>query len=498
MIKIGLLFSLIFSILTLFGQSQISVHGVVYNDVDSDGRYTESVDQPLSNVLVSNGKTICETNRKGTYHIQANINDFIYTIKPEGFRSNDSEYSIPEFYQRITKAEENQIINFPLYANTNESQFTVRLIGDPQVEDDQRLAFLEAGVTSMKQQKADFNIVLGDVADYNLEMHQKVKQKFADFAVPNFYVPGNHDLSLWSTQEQTHFENYNQQFGPSNYAFNYGKVHFIVLATVNYEGFQEDKQKKGSYFGGIDSTQLNWLAQDLRHVKKNQLVVILTHIPLLTEYTDASSIHAIHHLLKPYKNVFAAAGHLHMVKSYMNNEQTLWEGKGVYETLVVGATCGAMWTEPMDHNQVPISTCMDGAPKGYFLLDVVDNTYSYRFVPQHYDQSHQMNITLTESTDHADVTVNWFVGKPSDQVYLSTDEVNWTAMTNTEGYSPFVHNELPHKVNVDGWTPGEHKTDHLWISTLHDIDKVSTIYIKAIDCQGKEFFDSYQLKNHEK
>jgi 3',5'-cyclic AMP phosphodiesterase CpdA len=62
--------------------------------------------------------------------------------------------------------------------------------------------------------------------------------------------------------------------GPTYFSFNYGKVHFVGLDTVDYDDLW--------YYGHVDSAQLAWLAADLAAVPAGETVVTFNHIPLLS------------------------------------------------------------------------------------------------------------------------------------------------------------------------------------------------------------------------
>ena len=71
-------------------------------------------------------------------------------------------------------------------------------------------------------------------------------------------------------------ETYEAHFGPANYAFNYGKVHFLVLDDVLYPDPRDGK----GYWGGFREDQFQFIENDLKNVPKDHLVVLAMHIPL--------------------------------------------------------------------------------------------------------------------------------------------------------------------------------------------------------------------------
>ncbi|HLK61567.1 MAG TPA: PQQ-binding-like beta-propeller repeat protein [Chthonomonadaceae bacterium] len=79
-----------------------------------------------------------------------------------------------------------------------------------------------------------------------------------------FYaVPGNHDVR-WSPEGKEGFVN---QFGKLYQSFDYGNVHFILLdSTVVLE-----------HWGHFDKAELDWLKNDLKHVRTDTPVMLFMH-----------------------------------------------------------------------------------------------------------------------------------------------------------------------------------------------------------------------------
>ena len=111
------------------------------------------------------------------------------------------------------------------------------------------------------------------------------------------FMPGEHDASL------DRGEAYQEFFGKLHYTFDHKGVHFIVLDNVSDPG------------ASIGEAQLAWLKQDLKQLRRDALIVVLTHRPLFDLYPQwdwatrdgAAAIK----LLMPYKNVTVFYGHIH-------------------------------------------------------------------------------------------------------------------------------------------------------------------------------------------
>jgi len=111
------------------------------------------------------------------------------------------------------------------------------------------------------------------------------------------YLPGEHDASLDNGKA------FHEFFGKSTYAFTHKGVHFIALDNVSDPS------------GVLGDAQLQWLGQQLKKLKKDDRIVILTHRPLFDlmpdwDWATRDGAKAID-LLMPYTNVIVFYGHIH-------------------------------------------------------------------------------------------------------------------------------------------------------------------------------------------
>src|SRR2546421_6461493 len=76
------------------------------------------------------------------------------------------------------------------------------------------------------------------------------------------FMPGEHDASL------DRGEAYREFFGDLHYTFDHNGVHFIVLDNVS------------DPMAAVGGKQLEWLQADLKQMKNDARIVVLTHRPL--------------------------------------------------------------------------------------------------------------------------------------------------------------------------------------------------------------------------
>src|SRR3954454_19270867 len=135
-----------------------------------------------------------------------------------------------------------------------------------------------------------------------------VQQVLSELSVPVFYVPGEHDVL------DDDGASYLQRFGKGTqgsgwYSFDQGGVHFIALVNV--------VNLKAGGLGTLGAEQLEWLEQDVKHLKSSTPIVVFAHIPLWSVYPEwgwatEDSTRALSSL-KRFGSVSVLNGHIHQV-----------------------------------------------------------------------------------------------------------------------------------------------------------------------------------------
>ncbi|WP_430810094.1 MULTISPECIES: calcineurin-like phosphoesterase C-terminal domain-containing protein [unclassified Carboxylicivirga] len=487
-----------------------NVTGIVFNDKNKNGIY-DAGDIVMPDVCVSNQREVVKTDAQGRYQLPLRKNAFIYVVKPQGYALQLDEDNIPQgnYYHhpkgtpRNLKypgveptAKQPVEINFPLYATGLKTNFRMLALGDPQMPNDEALDYFRDGaVADLFRHQADFYMVHGDIADDHLLIYPREKKIMGKLNVPGYHVPGNHDVNYRSEDRVNDFETYRMAYGPDYYAFNYGNVHFIVLNNIAYQGWDKLNNKAGRYTGNLDDTQLEWLQNDLATVPHNRLIVINSHIPFLEGPAQKEAVVKLHQMLSDRQAVLSLSGHTHQVNTYRLDENSHWPYPGMHEGVILGATCGSWWSNPKDENGIPVATCNDGSPRGYFVFDFMGVDYSYRFIPFHYRDDFQMRVSLpqgrlqqSELAD-TDIVVNWFVGKPQQKVEVRINGGAVRLMENFYGTDPFYEGTLDIRKTDPAYPPRARETQHLWKVALPVDLPVGTHHIEvtAYGDKGKTY-----------
>ncbi|MDD5248748.1 MAG: metallophosphoesterase [Rhodocyclaceae bacterium] len=156
----------------------------------------------------------------------------------------------------------------------------------------------------------DFIVFTGDLTHLTLDgkVRRERMQQFHDIVarlnVRNVrFLAGEHDASV------DHGQAFHEMFGASYYTFNHKGVHFIALDNVSDPS------------GALGDGQLDWLADDLAKLRRDQPIVILTHRPLFDLYpawgwATRDGARAIA-MLMPFQNVTVFYGHIHQLNEHM-------------------------------------------------------------------------------------------------------------------------------------------------------------------------------------
>jgi 3',5'-cyclic-AMP phosphodiesterase len=132
-----------------------------------------------------------------------------------------------------------------------------------------------------------------------------------------FYVPGEHDF-VGDEGKQ-----YLERFGKASkgsgwYSFDKKGVHFVGLVNV--------ANLKAGGLGSLGHDQLEWLEDDVKHLKHSTPIVVFAHIPLWTVYPDwgwgtEDSAQALSYL-KPFGSVTVLNGHIHQTMQKVEGNVT--------------------------------------------------------------------------------------------------------------------------------------------------------------------------------
>ncbi len=501
---------------TSFAQAKNHVTGIVFHDLNTNGILDEN-EPGIVDVIVSNQREAVKTDSKGRYSLPLRDPSLIFVSKPSAYAIPLNENNLPQFYyiHQPGGSPEGldyegisatgplpESVNFALVASEQKNQFNVIVTGDPQPYTAEQVDYyLNDVVTEMLGYNAGFYLALGDIVEDDLNLYGRLNEGVRHLELPAYNVIGNHDMNLKAESNSFKAETFRRVFGPDYYSFNKGKVHFLVLNSIQYKGWNKEEDTPGRYYGGFDDKQLEWLGNDLKYVPDDYLLVIITHIPILEGPMKKETIEKVFDIFKNRKHLLALAGHQHKIENGSYGAEEHWTQPVHFPYLVVGAACGSWWSKVKDERGIPLAVAQDGTPNGFFVFNFKDNTYSFKFHPANHHPDFQMRISAPrgeialDSLESEEIIVNVFAGNPDDQVTYQLDDGPPVGMTNQIMADPLVVEFFHAYSDIDDWVKPK-ESSHIWTAKMPpDITEGSHIIkISTTDMFNNEF-TSYQIFN---
>ena len=210
--------------------------------------------QPVAGVVVSDGTEVTKTDAKGIYYLNSDKkNGYVFISVPSGYEVEHSG-TTPQFFRYLNQpASTVEQRDFPLTKRDNDRHrvvvFTdVHLANRVSDRSQFQSGFLREMTDYLQSCRKEnipvYGIALGDLAwdsywydnNYDLSDYQN-DLKSLDF--PVFSAPGNHDNDPQIANND--FEAaapFRQIVGPTDFSFNIGGIHYILLDNVVYENAQ--------------------------------------------------------------------------------------------------------------------------------------------------------------------------------------------------------------------------------------------------------------------
>jgi len=495
-----------------------TLRGVVFHDVDRNGAWQHEVDAPLRGIGVSNGRRIVETDGDGRFEIEAGNGRCVFVIKPSGWATPLDALNIPRFSYlhdpdgspehgyRYPVVEPTgpapALIEFPLTPRAEPEAFRFIAISDPQPYDTEEVGFYAQDVVSeLVGTDAALAIILGDLVGDDLDLFEPLNRVQALMGVPVYSVLGNHDLNFMSPNDEDSDETFVRTYGPPDYAFNYGPVHFIVLDNVVWNGFDGMNEagtfpRTGNYVGGLSEAQLGFVRASLARVPEGRIVVLCMHIPI-----DGPNQHSVPQLDGLVRIVTARHRGLVLTGHMHRQSHSFYGGRSDAAPRLhhwnVGTASGSWWRGPKTERGVPVATMQDGTPNGYGIIGVDGNSFTLRYKAADYPANAQMHVHAPAEIEAGEasattVSVNVWNGSARTRVRMRIGGLGeWIEMTAAGGPDPAYVEAFERSESMRFEGNALNKPDdavaHLWTATLPATLSTGThaIEVEATDMFGR-------------
>ncbi len=489
-----------------------TARGVVYEDTNSNKR-RDADETGLPGIKVSNGVDIVLTNDQGEYSLPISDDAIVFVIKPRGWMTPINAQKLPQFYY-IHKPSGSPhsnypgvsptgplpaSIDFPLTRQDEPDQFKALLFGDTQPRNVREVEYMTHDiidqVVAAKGHGASLGVTLGDVVFDDLSVFEPHNQAIALVGLPWYNVIGNHDMNYDAPNDKLSDETFERYFGPSYYSFDYGPVHFIALDDVTWHGATETT--RGHYTGGLGPEQMKFVKNDLSMIPKDQLVVLMMHIPLI----DVEDRHPLYRLIEERPFALSISAHTHFLKHHFIGKEDGFNGPEPHHHFVNVTVCGSWWRGAPDELGIPHATMSDGGPNGYSIITFDGSKYNIEYRAARRPAEYQMNIHLPKEVNIAQaqstvMMVNVFNGSKQFKVrFRHLPDGQWQPMERIDGIDPYYaaikESEASDSPPNGGPLPAPSITDHLWRALLPAGLRAGThqFEVEATDASGKVTID---------
>ena len=504
-------------IISTLSFAQNSATGIVFEDANKNG-IKDKNEKGIPNVAVSNGKDVVLTDSNGNYRLNISDDNIIFVIKPKNYSYPLSSFNTPEFYYKhkpngspdyfkfkgvAPTGKLPASVDFGLIPAIEKKDFKVIVFGDPQPYTELELDYFNRSIVQeVKNIKdAEFGISLGDIVGDDLSLLPNYKNVMKQISTPWYNVMGNHDMNYDAKTDELSDETFEKEFGPTNYAWNYGDAHFIILDNI----FWPDPRDGKGYWGGFRQDQLDFLKNNLSYIDVDKLIVISMHIPLYLnegENFRPEDRQAFFDILKPFKNVLLLTAHTHVQQQIYYGEEVGYQGGNLIHEYNVGTTSGDWYSGEKDEMGVPVGTMRDGTPRGYALLEISGNKYVANYKVYNQSENYQMEIYMPKVIPNkrrtsANIMVNFFMGGPNDKVEFKIDDNEFKPMNKSDyidwNFAKSVMKWDETKKLIEGRRPSNPEvSSHIWGARLPRNLEIGThtITVRATDKYGKVYTET--------
>ena len=343
---------------------------------DSDGN-------PIPGVAVSDGYNVCVTDVNGTYQMAADSRARTVNVTvPASYEIPLDGNGRPAFYQYVTIPSSGAVQkDFSLTRRTSiPSRFTILAIADAHVQTNAQLSKFQTAIDDIEETATTLMstgipvgdggdageviaVALGDQLSDKLSMASSVVAKFSSLSVPVFYVIGNHDHDSSQDSDYDSETAYVNAFGPTNYSFDIGNAHVIVMDDIVRRSGNTDRGDgyySVKYGEGFTQEQVNWLRADIARVNgsKTKIAVFCSHAPLsAASGGDSGTQNAVMGVLRNnFYNVHVFSGHNHVINNNLYSGWNAKSGRQIYEH-TLQTLSGYFWDADIAYGT--------GCPAGY-------------------------------------------------------------------------------------------------------------------------------------
>jgi len=450
--------------------------------MDLVGMITEAeTGNPISNIAVSDGFQTTLTDSNGVFQLKKNENAvFVYYSVPAEYKV-DINGNTPAFYEKIDKNDsifrkDFVLTKLPEGVETNFAFFCMADLHDDYSVNRLDEEFAPDIRQEIKKYDVAYGVCLGDIVSDLMNLLPTMKKFMGNLGLSIFQTIGNHDHNKSFTDDLIADRDFENTFGPTNYSFNRGKVHFVIMDDILYAG-------RSAYSIGFTEEQLLWLENDLKYVSKDNMLIVCVHVPTRNE-EGVVNCQAFYDLIEPFAEVHIMSGHSHVQQNMKLREGAIYEH-------VIGAASGALWSNNSTINH-------DGAPNGYAVFNISGNhirNWYYKGTALEQNYQIRMYPVGSFSDTSSNIVANVWNADEDWKVELYEDGMKSGEMIPFTDYDKAVYQFLVQVLKRTPPTPADvNYTSFKMTNHLYKYDpksNASIIEIKATDPFGNVYTQNH-------
>ncbi|MFC5682843.1 calcineurin-like phosphoesterase C-terminal domain-containing protein [Flavobacterium sp. MAHUQ-51] len=422
-----------------------NIKGVVY----SNGK-------GVPGVVVSDGYEVTVTDSEGRYYLSSlKKAGFVFISVPGNYEVINTG-SAPQFFKRVSNSlDAIEQRDFSLLKVDNDKHVVLSLAdwhlanrnNDLEQFTSKVLPDINATINKYSSDGTKvYALTLGDLTwdgywysnNFGLNEYVPYMNKIN---APVFNLIGNHDNDPYFANDWDAENKYRDILGPTYYSFNLGKVHYVVLDSVEYINTGGTQGTIGSrnYSERLTNNQLEWLKKDLATITdKSTPIVLAIHTPLYKQPSldangnqintvDLLNGDVLKNIVSEFTKVHVLSGHTHI--NYTVEEGNIME----HNTAAICATW--WWTGKNGYANNHI--CKDGSPGGYGIWKMNGNDIKWLYKSIGYTEDYQfraydLNSVHITSAKYAPNSTDALLAPYSD-VYAAPSSNN-EVLINVWGY----------------------------------------------------------------
>lgn len=366
------------------------------------GRVVDSEGKGLAEVVVSDGLKCVKTMPDGRFFMDSSIADvkFVYVSTPSGYMPQVSG-GIPRFYKARADISPSDGVydfgDFILTPMANPDHATILISADPQTRNPNwaldKVAYKSIEVSEdLYHELSDVaggisgrqlcGICLGDIVHEDMSLFGNYVTALNTLGYPTYNIIGNHDNDPSASDDEEGAATFESYFGPRNYSFNIGGIHFVMLDNLI---MKKDGDDLTGYDQGLSDRVWAWLQADMSFIPTSTKIMVCAHSPMFKQQNGSERTNTAYHagthsnkdggaygygdLFDKYTEVHAWAGHNHSGFNYIYPSSHRHKRVQVH---TLARSTGELWTNEYLAN---------GTPRGFTVVNIDGGNITWKFHP---------------------------------------------------------------------------------------------------------------------